>query len=192
MRCSGCVGRVVCVRVRPRASVCVSDGYKASAGAPRVAWVRWEAAAGVGTRLNASVDLIDKTATRLPEATYFGFTPAGSAAGAWAMDKLGEWVDPLDVIDGAARGLHAVSTGVEFRPSSKGANDRIFFETLDAPIVRWDAPLPFPTPTKRQPALGNGTAYLLHDNIWNTNYPFWYPWAAGDANLRFRFAVHLQ
>ena len=68
----------------------------------------------------------------------------------------------------------------------------LFFETLDAPIVRWDAPLPFPTPTKRQPALGNGTAYLLHDNIWNTNYPFWYPWAAGDENLRFRFAVHLQ
>ena len=54
----------------------------------------------------------------------------------------------------------------------------IFFETLDAPIVRWDAPLPFPTPTKRQPALGNGTACLLHDNIWNTNYPFWYPWRA--------------
>ena len=51
---------------------------------------------------------------------------------------------------------------------------------------------PFPTPTKRQPALGNGTAYLLHDNIWNTNYPFWYPWATGDENLRFRFAVHLQ
>ena len=44
---------------------------------------------------------------------------------------------PLDVVDGAARGLHAVSTGVAFRPSSKGGeDDRIFFETLDAPFMR--------------------------------------------------------
>ena len=104
------------------------------------------------------------------------------------MDKLGEWVDPLDVVDGASRGLHAVSTGVEFRR----AKSRLFFETLDAPIVRWDTPLPFPTPTKRQPDLGFGAAFLLHDNIWNTNYPFWYPWRAGDENLRFRFAVNLR
>ena len=167
-----------------------STELHADFGAPRVVWVRWAASSGVGTRLNASVDLIDKTATRLPEATYFGFTPAGAAAGAWAMDKLGEWVDPLDVVEGAARGLHAVSTGVEFRPSSKGGDDtRIFFETLDAPIVRWDAPLPFPTPTKRQPALGNGTAFLLHDNIWNTNYPFWYPFDEHDESSQFRFDV---
>ena len=53
---------------------------------------------------------------RLPEAAWVTFTPVGAGASGshWLMDKIGEPVDPLDVADGASRGLHAVLSGVNF------------------------------------------------------------------------------
>ena len=63
------------------------------------------------------------------------------------MDKLGGDVNPLDVADGASKGMHAVSSGVRFQ----SAGTEVMFGTPDTPLVRWDAPLPFPTPIFRQP-----------------------------------------
>ena len=85
---------------------------------------------------------------------------------AWSMDKLGEPVSPLDVADGASKGLHAVLSGVNF--TAHGSKQTVFFESLDAAVVRWDAPAPFPTPLHRQPDLSFGASFLLFDNIWNT------------------------
>ena len=105
----------------------------------------------------------------------------------------GEWVSPLDVATGASRGLHSVSSGVRFTPGGGGGTAPLFFGTLDAAVARWDAPLPFPSPLDRQPDLAEGLSYLLHDNVWNTNFPFWYPFAPGDpGNLVFRFTLGLR
>jgi hypothetical protein len=32
-----------------------------------------------------------------------------------------------------------------------------------------------------------GVHFALVGNIWNTNYPFWFPWLQGDEDSRFRF-----
>ena len=113
------------------------------------------------------------------------FTPAGSGSGKWLMDKLGEPVSPLEVADGASRGLHAVLSGVNFTTTD---GTGVVFGSLDAPVVRWDAPAPFPTPLHRQPDLSFGAAFLLFDNIWNTNYPDWLPFN-GKKDLLYRFAI---
>eukprot|EP00966_Prymnesium_polylepis_P213225 4938566-Prymnesium_polylepis.1 len=69
------------------------------------------------------------------------------------MDVLGSEVDPLDVAAGASRGLHAVTAGVAL---SRADGATLALGSLDAGIVRWDTPLPFPTPLHSQPDLSKG------------------------------------
>ena len=45
---------------------------------------------------------------------------------------------------------------------------------------------PLPTPL-RVPDAGKGVHFALIGNIWNTNYPFWYPFVAGDESSQLRF-----
>ena len=68
--------------------------------------------------VTASLTLVNKTATRLPEAAWVTNTPVGSGAGNWSMDKLGGAVSPLEVADGASRGLHNVLSGVTLMPKA--------------------------------------------------------------------------
>lgn len=60
-------------------------------------------------------------------------------------------------------------------------------------LLRYSEPLPFPTPlTEIAPGdlEANGASFCVHNNIWNTNYPMWYPFeGAKDAGLRVRFEV---
>lgn len=65
-------------------------------------------------------------------------------------------VAPAEVADGAAKGLHALETGVRFStfmdtPMMKGetvaANQsKMYMGSADAALVRWGAPNPFPSP----------------------------------------------
>ena len=60
--------------------------------------------------------------------------------------------------------MHAVSSGVKFKSAPSAAP--IMFGTKDTPLVRWDAPLPFPTPIFRQPDMTLGFHSILFNNIW--------------------------
>eukprot|EP00035_Acanthoeca_spectabilis_P029436 m.474504 g.474504 ORF g.474504 m.474504 type:complete len:967 (-) comp36357_c0_seq1:352-3252(-) len=137
--------------------------------------------------------LVNKTATRFAEASFITFNPSkgGIAEPAvWTLDKLGEWVSPLDVADGGSKGMHIVRSGVRV---SRHGNGTAFFRTVDTPVVKFGDPLPFPTPIHGDPDLSQGARFLLHDNFWTTNFVFWYPYGASDTtNLRYRFAVELQ
>ena len=55
--------------------------------------------------------LINKTATRMPEAMFFVFDPLPAGAASWTVDKLGEWIAPDEVMVGGSPHLHAVSSG---------------------------------------------------------------------------------
>ena len=188
-------------------------------GAPAKAWVRLESASSLAPPrdsttpagrplespleptacgIHATVSIFNKTATRLPEALYVSHKPVGSGAisSRWSMAVLGSSVDPLDVAAGAARGMHAVdAAGVSLTTTQEAddphASSTLTLGTLDAAVVRWEEPLPFPTPLHRQPEVSLGMSYVLHDNIWNTNYPFWYPFSAEPTagNLAFRFTM---
>eukprot|EP01051_Picozoa_sp_SAG22_P007392 SAG22_NODE_519_length_9510_cov_6.192222_6_plen_288_part_00 len=172
------------------------------------------------TGLQIELTLVGKRPTRLPEATWFTFgPPPGTASGGFRLNKLGAadglgWADPTQVVDGAAKSLHGISPDMpslrafragggqqqqQQQPDGSAnrslaiSEDQVVLEisSLDAGVVRFDAPFPTPTPIFRQPNVSLGASFALHMNTWNTNYPFWFPYEDQGAadNLRFRFRL---
>jgi hypothetical protein len=146
-------------------------------GAPGVAWVEVDIPLDQ-PRLQFTLKWFDKAACRLPEAIWFSFHPA-AAGGLWQIEKLGEWVNPLDVVRNGNRHLHACGAGVRWQ----GQRGNIQIESLDAPLV---------APGQRSllnfnnhlPRLKEGMHFLLYDNLWGTNFPMWF-----DEDMQFRFSV---
>jgi hypothetical protein len=154
------------------------------AGAPNAAWLSITVPAAGAAPADRVVELqytlVNKSATRLPESAFVTFFPylddsassdGARGSGRWLMDKLGHWVSPLGGADGAPHGLHGVTSGVLFsKPAAATETGSMFFESLDAGLVSWGGPRPFPTPIHAQPDLqANGVSFVLFDNLWNTN-----------------------
>lgn len=124
----------------------------------------------------------DKPANRLPEATWLGVRPVVADPTAMVLDKLGQDVDPLDVVAGGGRHLHAVGEGVRW----PGPDGEVVLRTLDAPLVAPGRPRLLdlgPEP----PDLAAGVWICLHDNVWGTNFPMW---SEGPARFRLTLAHH--
>ena len=124
------------------------------------------------------------------------------------MDKLGQWTLPQDMADGSGKGLQYLRSGLAFVPSGGSMNEMrngdadgsgIMLQSLDAPLVRWGAPLPFPTPLRGNISTSGGPSFVLFDNVWNTNFLFWWPFEGADesqdggmhADVQYRLALHL-
>lgn len=146
-------------------------------GAPAVAWLEWNIPLR-GRQLDLTVSWFDKAANRMPEAAWLRVNPA-LRGGRWEMDKMGSWVDPLDVVANGSRHLHAVGEGIRWT----GNKGRFVAQSLDAALVApgKESLLNF---TNRQPQMGKGMQFLLHDNLWGTNFPLWFE---DDMQFRFRF-----
>lgn len=107
-------------------------------GAPRDVWVNFTV-----TRegdLLVDVQLFGKTSTRFGEAVLLEwlFSPGALAPadGAWRLDKLGSWIDPLDGVAAGSTQQHAVGAGVGFFAPPRGpAGGGLFLDTIDAPVV---------------------------------------------------------
>lgn len=180
-------------------SLAFPDHLNSLYGAPAAAWVRFsfDSSSTTDRAVHFTITYINKTATRLGEAMFVTMNPPGDADTTrswWAIDKLGEWVSPLELVDGAPKGLHGHSTGVKFaRVGTDGTESHVFFESKDTAMVAFDAPTPFPVPIHAQPDLLEGASFLLWNNIWNTNYIFWWPYDTPDDQMSkdivFRFSV---
>jgi hypothetical protein len=158
-------------------------------GAPGDVWVTYSISPG-GDAVTFALQVFNKTATRLAEATLLDFQTrpgAGGADFAWRMRKLESWVDPLDAVGGGSPHQHVVSDGVAL--ASRGAPTRFLaVDSLDAAVF---SPI---TPTSRStnfivpfdplqgPVLGFGA--LLWQNAFNTNTPL-FTW---DSDFKWRFA----
>ena len=112
-----------------------------------------------------------KHACRIAEASWLLFAPPEKVTG---LEKLGQQVDPEEVVPGGSQRLHAVGKGVSF--------ETLELETTDAPLVNVGEPSLLTFPTEKPPT-DQGVAVNLHNNIWGTNYPMWYE---EDARFRFR------
>ncbi|MDY6857513.1 MAG: DUF5054 domain-containing protein [Thermodesulfobacteriota bacterium] len=132
-----------------------------------------------------SVELIfqwfDKRAYRLPEASWFSFSPKITSPSGWTMEKMGVTISPYEVVINGNRKLHAVNEATYNDPKGK-----LRIESLDVPLV---APgerslLNF---NNRVPPLKGGMHFNLHNNVWGTNFPMWY-----DEDARFRFVLTFQ
>jgi hypothetical protein len=127
--------------------------------------------------IDVQLQWFDKPACRLPEAVWFSFSPRVRQPRNWRMEKLGEWISPLEVIRDGNRHLHAVGRGVDYQDEFT----RLTIETLDATLLAPGEPslLNF---NNRQPSLKNGMHFNLLNNTWGTNFRMWYD---DDANFRF-------
>jgi hypothetical protein len=122
-----------------------------------------------------------KGACRLPEALWLSFCPRLAQPAVWKLEKMGQFISPLEVMRHGNRRLHAIDRGAFYDDGFSS----LALESLDAPLV---APgerslLSF---TQRQPDLRQGLHFNLYNNIWGTNHPMWY-----DEDARFRFQLRL-
>ncbi len=141
--------------------------------------------------IDTDVRWIGKTPTRLPEATLLmlplSHCPSGDE---WLVDKLGSWVAASDVVpNGGAAHLHAVGQAGAKRACG---NKTLHVVNVDSALISVGHASPFPTPLQPlSKAQASGTlAAVLHNNIWDVNYPMWYPfdkYTQVDASERFRF-----
>ena len=124
----------------------------------------------------------DKPACRLPEALWFGFSPLISSAADWQIEKLGEFISPLEVVKNGNRHLHACGGSVMCRDG----DSILTIVTLDAPLVAPGEPslLNF---TNEQPDLSRGVHFNLYNNVWGTNFPMWF-----EEDCRFRFVLKFR
>ena len=126
--------------------------------------------------LRATLRVLGKDPSRATHALWCSFAPA-KGQGALTFSKLGEHIDPADVVEGGARTLHAVDGILRL---AGGAS----VETLDAPLV---APSVRDLLWKRRNPLPRSGAPFhinLYNNVWGTNFPQWF----GD-DMAYRFIL---
>jgi hypothetical protein len=158
----------------------LDDEASAQFGCPRVVTAEIEFQEDKA-EIRYTLQWFEKPACRLPEAAWLSFNPRVEKPQNWQMDKLGQWISPLEVIRNGNRKLHAVESGIRCVDDST----RITIDTLDAALVAPGEPslLNF---NNRQPVLRNGMHFNLHNNVWATNFRMWY-----EDDARFRFILKL-
>jgi Domain of unknown function (DUF5054) len=132
--------------------------------------------------LEIAVSWFGKLPTRMPEALWFSFNPPVKGSQAWFMQKCGQQVSPLDVVEGGNRHMHAIDDHIICRNS----DHELIIASSDAPLIALgvQSPLYF---TREQPQLDKGVHFNLFNNTWGTNYIMWY-----GEDARFRFHLELR
>ena len=128
-------------------------------------------------KLAVDVTTVGKTPTRIPEFQRLTFSPAAVAA--VQVDKLGTQVDALDVVSAGGVHLHGVGAGGVALQLQAGTQVRAI--SIDTSLVSVGRATAFPTPLTPLVTgeMESGVHFVIHDNLWDTNYPAWYPWLEG-------------
>lgn len=135
-----------------------------------------------GRQIAIDLQWFDKQACRMPEAVWFGFVPVFNPGSKLEIEKLGEMIDPLQVVENGNRHLHAAGGIVKFDLGGR----HLTINSLDAPLVAPGKPslLDF---NNDQPDLTRGVHFNLLNNIWGTNFPMWF-----EEDCRFRFFLEIN
>ncbi|MBP1947875.1 DUF5054 domain-containing protein [Virgibacillus litoralis] len=135
---------------------------------------------------NKSIDIevnwFNKQANRLPEALWFSFNLNVDNPNMWKMEKMGDFISPLEVVKDGNRNLHAINSGLHYH----GADGKAIIDTKDAPLVS-PGEKRFLQFDNTAPPLKNGFHINLYNNIWGTNFPMWY-----EEDAKFRFSLKLD
>ncbi|XP_046548130.1 uncharacterized protein LOC124258103 [Haliotis rubra] len=166
-------------------------------GAPPEVWIQYVSRTPAETTgkknftgLEVTLQLFNKTTTRLSEAIAYNFAPRPIGNQTWMISKIGRLVDPLNVVFNGSQYLHATDVGVHFLNDS---GDGLRLQSLDIPLVMFSTashpPSVLPVPLKPISERITGAAFNVYNNAWNTNYIFWYPYVDGDENFKSRFQI---
>ncbi|KRC59089.1 hypothetical protein ASE14_14985 [Agromyces sp. Root81] len=148
-----------------RVTAAMSPDASERLGAPRVVEIDYRASDD-GAALSIELRVCQKDANRLPEASWFSLAPRVAEPEGWRLRKLGALVDPVDVVRNGNRRMHAVE-------ALEHAVDDVTITSIDAAVVA----------IGEQNLLHYGNSYgdlregfhfLLHNNVWGTNYRMWF------------------
>lgn len=132
-----------------------------------------------GRSAEFSVTLYNKPANRLPEAYFVSFIPT-EITKIW-VEKLGQRIDVMDVVEGGNRQMHGVDNYVDIVTE----NGTIRITSLDAMLASIGecATLNF---SLAQPDIKQGVHFNLFNNVWGTNFVMWW-----GGNMTYRFRVEI-
>jgi len=184
-------------------------------GAPSVMWTRvlipHADNTSTPTTIRLSLIAYQKTPSRVGEGLFFKSLP--SPPGEWAVDKLGRWVDPYDIMVNGNSHHHGSLGGVKFT----GPGGKFFTaSSRECALVNVGGSVLLPFPFNATPGRGDGISFYLHkcvpvicvrhsgmffsfhnphhtphlplnSNAWSTNYPLWYPFYKPDENQVWTF-----
>eukprot|EP00118_Oscarella_pearsei_P025553 m.308367 g.308367 ORF g.308367 m.308367 type:complete len:722 (+) comp43877_c0_seq1:88-2253(+) len=159
-------------------------------GAPGVVWERVTVPLNKTQNVKILIEfnMINKTATRIPECLSVHFQPkVDLESNKMLIKKIGQMVDPMNVLNNGSQHLHGldpVEGGVFY-------GSTIEFTSLDTAVAAIGKPNPFPTPAVK-PSEEDGFAFIISDNLWGTNYVMWSPFLPGEASTKYRMSINLQ
>lgn len=133
-----------------------------------------------GKEIDLSVTLIDKPANRMPEAYWFSFLPENVTD--IIVEKTGQPVRVLDVVEGGNRQMHGIDRYVDILTTG----GRIRITSLDALLVTIGEKglLNYST---QQPDIQKGIHFCLFNNVWGTNFAMWF-----EGSITYRFKIELD
>lgn len=137
-------------------------------GASESLWIKYNF-----THSNIEIDLhvLNKTATRIPEAMWLSFNPKVNS-GYWSLSKLDAQINSNDIILNGSTHLHSTQDWNYFVPTNivNQNTPLVGIYSLDAPLVSIGSRNPFPIPLNVKARQDNGLHYCLVNNIWGTKY----------------------
>ena len=178
-------------------------------GAPKEIWtslsIHTSSVLKDGISLSFDIQWFNKSATRLAEAQWITFSPnVMNPMNGWKLrgfrtelhnSKADIGIDPSMIVKHGATHLHSLGPFATIEYSENSENEKtVILQSLDSPIVSFGLVSPFPTPgnnSKHEIDPSNGMHYNIQNNIWNVNFPQWYPFVKEDKDARFRFIIDL-
>lgn len=126
--------------------------------------------------LQFSVSWYGKDANRLTEALFLRLYPA---PGRLRLQKVSEWIDPIQVASMGGRNLHAV-----WGTQLETAAGRYRLVNRHAPLLSIGRGKILEFDDRLEDPDRDGITYVLYDNVWGTNFPLWY-----EENAQFQFEI---
>lgn len=127
-------------------------------GAPRFIQIRHTL---LNDKITVEVLWDKKDASRIPECLMLHFYPQGKEV---YFTKLGRKINPFDVVENAGRNLSAVENVAVDDFEFKNYHSPLAF-VGEGKILKFD---------NKFSSLDKGIGFILHDNVWGTNFPLWY------------------
>ncbi|MBP5250229.1 MAG: DUF5054 domain-containing protein [Lachnospiraceae bacterium] len=133
-------------------------------GCPRNGLIRYEF---TEDSIKCRLRLTEKDANRMPEAIWFDMRFDVENPYRWRMKKIGEPVDPMDVLMGGNRMQHCTE-----EMDYAGADGKIRVVNIHAPLISVGGRALYGDCKDIRDA-GKGFSYCLFNNKWGTNFKMW-------------------
>ncbi|KAK6192649.1 hypothetical protein SNE40_004086 [Patella caerulea] len=156
-------------------------------GAPTTIYIRYYSLKN--SILESDVQWFGKMPTRLAESISYSFQPKLQPGKEWRVGKLGQFIDPLNVVTNGSQRLHAIDKSVTYKDMDGHGIEMVSMDVALTTIHQTvDDVSVLPVPLAPITNI-SGISFNMFNNVWDCNYIFWNPYKSSEANQKFRFAV---